>query len=279
MRSAKGRPFVAQSACSACRAARGSFLVQVVNLSLSTKCRRLRGFAFFMAFPPFVGRIEHKLPCLRVFSSNLEFVDYFFFFVSPPAEIPLGATHEIVPRIGILTAPWAFDERLVILRLVFERKLDQRVCCPWKCSRARSYFPDIVVMRIEVPLARRVQTRPVHLHSMPVSGILANFSDRLDGHHRDRFPFVVEIYPVLSNIGGLDGDAVTGLHRLHLPHVSVVYGCVRLLHLPDAVAEKALGLIAPGVVACTNEPARPLPVAPFVGCHRSPPAAAPQIGG
>ena len=46
--------------------------------------------------------------------------------------------------------------------------------------------------------------------------------------------------------------------------------CVPLLHLPDAVASEAIGLIALGVVARTDEPTWPRPVAPSIGCHSSP---------
>ena len=82
---------------------------------------------------PSFGRLEDEFSCLGVFSPNPELVIYLFFVVSPGAEVLFRAEDEVVPRIDISITPRALQEWLVVLLLVLEGELAQRLRCPRKC--------------------------------------------------------------------------------------------------------------------------------------------------
>ena len=145
------------------------------------------------------------------------------------------------------------------LRLVLEGKVDQGIGFPV----AWGDLPDRCLVRVKVPLTGGTDALPVHAKAAAIAHVFGDHPDGFDRHHRHGIAPGFKGKISLPDVGRLDGDALSGLHRTHLyPHLAVGIETV----LPDAFFDVEIGLVDAGC----QRPHEPAGAAAQTRCRRDP---------
>src|SRR5689334_9071239 len=100
-------------------------------------------------------------------------------------------------------------EPLDVLQSMLKSERDQPISLPV----ARQHAPHRRLISEEVPLTNGLSWSPVHADSPPITEILGNGSDGLDAQNGHELTAVIEGQITPPNVGRLDRDTVTGVHR------------------------------------------------------------------